>query len=123
MLENNRAQRLSLNGDWQIEIADQSGAITVPGVWEMQGYPPDAVTAIYTRSIQIPSEWAGARVFLRFEAVSYRAEVSVNGQIVGTHDGMWTPFEFDVTNVIHAGTANTITLTVTKPGGDGSPFT
>lgn len=122
MLENILSQRLPLDGLWHLEIGDQSGAITVPGVWETQGYPPDAVTALYTRSVELPSNWAGARVFLRFEAVSYRAEVSVNGQIVGTHDGMWTPFEFDVTNVIHAGTANTITLTVTKPGGDGSPF-
>ncbi len=122
MLENNRAQHLSLNGEWQIEIADQSGAITVPGVWETQGYPPDAVTAFYTRSVELPSDWAETRIFLRFEAVSYRAEVSVNGQIVGTHDGMWTPFEFDVTNVVHAGATNTITLTVTKPGGEGSPF-
>ncbi|MBE2269770.1 MAG: hypothetical protein IAE80_16155 [Anaerolinea sp.] len=122
MLENIHSQRLSLDGTWQIEIGDQSGAITVPGVWETQGYPHDAVTALYTRSVELPSDWVGARVFLRFEAVSYRVEVSVNGQIVGTHDGMWTPFEFDVTGVVHAGATNTITLTVTKPGGEGSPF-
>jgi beta-glucuronidase len=45
----------------------------------------------------------GKRAFLRFGAVDYRAEVYLNGQFVGRHEGGFTPFAFDVTTLLHDG--------------------
>jgi beta-glucuronidase len=45
----------------------------------------------------------GRRAFLRFGAVDYRAQVYLNGQPVGTHEGGFTPFAFDVTKLLRDG--------------------
>lgn len=123
MLENALAPRLSLAGLWSFELAEQQGQIAVPGVWEMQGYSTDAVgPAVYRRAVEIPAAWDGARVFLCCGAVSYFTEALVNGQPVGTHEGLWTPFDLDITEAVRCGALNEIELRVTKPGRDGDPY-
>lgn len=46
---------------------------------------------------------AGKRAFLRFGAVDYRSTVYLNGKLVGTHEGGFTPFAFDVTGLLRDG--------------------
>lgn len=43
------------------------------------------------------------RAILHFGAVDYRADVYVNGTYTGTHCGGYTPFEFDVTDLLTDG--------------------
>ena len=45
----------------------------------------------------------GKRAFLRFGAVDYRAEVYLNGKLLGEHEGGFTPFAFDVTQLLRDG--------------------
>jgi hypothetical protein len=52
---------------------------------------------------------------LRFAAVDYLADVYVNGQKVGRHEGGYLPFEFDITSLLHAG-ENQIAVRVADPG-------
>jgi hypothetical protein len=52
---------------------------------------------------------------LCFGAVDYLADVYVNGQKVGTHEGGYTPFEFDITSLLRAG-ENQIAVRVVDPG-------
>jgi beta-glucuronidase len=50
--------------------------------------------------------WAkqpGKKLFLRFLGVNYLAEVYVNGNITGAHEGGFTAFQFDVTDLVHDG--------------------
>lgn len=44
------------------------------------------------------------RVFLRFDAVNNRAEVYFNGKPIGSHEGGFTPFQFEITDHVQAGT-------------------
>lgn len=46
----------------------------------------------------------GKRVILRFSAVTYLSAVWLDGQMLGTHEGGFTPFAFDVTDLLTAGT-------------------
>lgn len=39
-------------------------------------------------------------LFIRFQGVMTKAEVYVNGNYIGEHLGGYTPFEFDITNVV-----------------------
>lgn len=112
-----RASILPLDGLWNFRLGDQQGCLHVPGTWEAQGYPPrlEAV-ATYEKTILVPDEWRGQRIQLQFDAVSYHIEAHVNQQPVGVHDGMWTPFAFDITDALQFGKQNTLTLTVIKPG-------
>ncbi|MPR33161.1 glycoside hydrolase family 2 protein [Salmonirosea aquatica] len=46
---------------------------------------------------------AGKRVILHFDAAFYLTKVWLNGQPVGTHEGGYTPFHFDVTDYLREG--------------------
>ena len=46
----------------------------------------------------------GKRVILRFSAVTYLATVWLDGQELGAHEGGFTPFAFDVTDLLTDGT-------------------
>jgi hypothetical protein len=108
---------LSLDGEWEFSLADQRGSIQVPGTWEAQGYAHRIDgPAHFRRQIHVPAEWAGMRVELQFDAVSYHVEAFVNHQPAGTHAGLWSPFAFDVTSQIRPGESNDIRLVVYKPG-------
>lgn len=125
MLENELAATISLNGEWQIELGDQRGVIQVPGAWEAQGYSGKAGVrepAIYRRTFDVPAAWGGAEIRLRFGAISYYAETFVNSVPVGMHEGLWTPFECDVTGAVRCGVANELEVRVIKPGYPGDRF-
>ncbi len=97
---------VSLNGTWQFSPADGVAArpIEVPGEWAMQGFEvPAGGFAAYTRQFEVPADWEGKAVKLRFDAVHAVSEVLVNGLAVGGHEGGFVPFELDVTKAVHPG--------------------
>lgn len=56
----------------------------------------------YTCSFRVPDTWEGGRILLHFGAVDQIAQVAVNGVELGTHEGGYLPFTFDVTEVLTA---------------------
>src|SRR5689334_4263656 len=100
------AKDISLDGVWSF-VPDQTASIkvgnfptgsvvrpiTVPGSWQaefadMRDY---AGVAWYWRSVNLEATPPGQVALLRFGAVDYFAEVYVNGQKVGTHEGGYLP--------------------------------
>lgn len=55
------------------------------------------------------------RTILRFLGVDYLAEVWLNGERIGLHEGAEDPFEFDVTSAIKPGTKNLLAVRVLNP--------
>ena len=118
--------RVDLNGLWRFNPAPKEtfwqesapsdtgwSDIEVPGEWVMQGFTVEKETAAgYFRTFEVPPNWSGHRVKLRCDAVYSLARVWINGQEAGRHEGGFTPFEFDVTDMIQAGQENTVALTV-----------
>lgn len=51
----------------------------------------------------------GKRLFIHFGAVNYIAEVYLNGEKLGSHEGGFTPFQFEITNKIRSGN-NTVVV-------------
>ncbi len=97
--------QLSLSGTWKFELKDQPGlsSILVPGEWEMQGFTVnEGETAIYTRDLNIPDDWKGNRIKLRFDGVSSQCSVFVNDKQVAFHEGSFVPFEADITQAINS---------------------
>jgi beta-glucuronidase len=83
---------------------EKSPTLVVPGDWNSQN---DELlfyegTIWYQRNFYVQPK-QGKRYILRFGAVNYEAYVSVNGKKAGTHIGGFTPFEFDVTNLLKSG--------------------
>ncbi len=66
----------------------------------------------YRRSFTIPAVWKGERVFLNFAGVASAMYVWVNGEKIGYSQGSRTPAEFDVTDAVRYGKANTLAVEV-----------
>jgi beta-glucuronidase len=67
-------------------------------------------TAWYFKKFAAPAVQAGFRAYLRFDAVFYKTQVWLNGKLAGSHEGGYTPFELDVTDLLQA--KNQLTLSV-----------
>jgi len=66
---------------------------------------------------------SGHRLFLHFGAVNYKSDVYLNGNLIGSHEGGFTPFQFEITKALKEGT-NTIVVKVNNNRvGDGIPGT
>ena len=131
-----RADWVNLNGGWEFEFDDAnkgldqdwaSGAtkfsrkITVPFCFESRrsgiGDTSFHPWVWYRRSVTVPENWKGRRVLLHFGAVDYRATVWVNGRLAGRHEGGNTPFQFDITPLLKAG-SNSLTVRAEDPPTD-----
>ncbi|MFM2356441.1 MAG: hypothetical protein RLZZ528_2177 [Pseudomonadota bacterium] len=87
---------LSLDGAWDFRHdSGITGTAAVPGPWQAQ-FPAlrhAMGRATYTRRFAAPAMAADRQAVLCFGAASDRAEVRLNGTLVGSHDGGWLPFE------------------------------
>jgi beta-glucuronidase len=92
---------------------DTSPSLNVPGDWNTQRrellYYEGSVW--YRRKFDFAGLGGDQRVFVRFGAVNYRADVYLNGQKLGTHIGGFTPFTFEVTQLLKKG-ANSLVVKV-----------
>lgn len=78
--------------------------LAVPGDWNTQS---DELffyegTIWYRKDFEFTKE-PGRKTFLYFGAANYKAIVYLNGEEIGTHEGGFTPFNFDVTEKIKNG--------------------
>ena len=83
---------------------DKSETMQIPGDWNTQDQRLFFYegTVWLKRSFEFHPE-AGRRTLLYFGAVNYDAHVYVNGQKAGHHQGGFTPFNYDVTDLLKDG--------------------
>ncbi|MDR3723107.1 MAG: glycoside hydrolase family 2 TIM barrel-domain containing protein [Terracidiphilus sp.] len=78
--------------------------VSVPHSWPVnEQYRRYIGVATYEHDFDAPDLKAHEVVRLHFDAVYEHASVWLNGRHLGTHDGGYTPFEFDVTDVLKQG--------------------
>jgi beta-glucuronidase len=80
---------------------DSSGSLKVPGDWNTQR---DQLffyegTVWYKKSFNYQRK-QNTRLFVYFGAANYQADVYLNGEKVGQHEGGFTPFNFEITNLV-----------------------
>ncbi len=120
-----REQWANLNGFWKYAITDTEaepaeydGHILVPFAVEsaLSGVGrsvSENQVLWYERTFEVPSCWKGQRIMLNFGAVDWKAEVYVDGQKAGEHTGGYTPFSFDITDLLAKGRRHELKLKVT----------
>jgi len=70
-------------------------------------------SVVYSRVFRVPSSTAPGSVWhLAFGSVNHAAKVSVNGTLVGYHQGPMMPFEVDITSALASAGGGSILLTV-----------
>ncbi len=81
---------------------DKMDNIDVPGDWNSQ--KPELLyyegTVWYKKSFDYSISKESNRVFVYFEASNYKTEVYFNGKKLGTHIGGFTPFNFEITDLV-----------------------
>jgi len=119
-----RAERtlINFNDDWTFRfshnVAQKVGVrVNLPHTWNAQ----DALSGKidykrgignYEKSIFVPNEWKGKRIFIRFEGANTVTNVLMNGKHVGEHRGGYTAFVFELTNCLNYGENNNLWVRV-----------
>ena len=84
----------------------------IPQNWFLAGLDYHGVVWFrYRFDHQLPSRTYAT---LRFDGVDYFAEVYLNGEALGRHEGYFEPFQFDVTQVLRSG-KNMLAVRVDSP--------
>ena len=128
-----RATWKNLNGIWDYAILKSNqpkpksfvGKILVPFSFEsaLSGVgksitPEDKMW--YRKKFSIPSEWKGKKILINFEAVDHDTNIWINGIFVGSHQGGFNRFSFDITPFLNGSENQTVVVSV-KDGTNLSP--
>lgn len=124
----------NLNGLWRYTILPDAADAQIPESFDGDILVPFAVESAlsgvgravgkdsvlwYYREIEIPSSLRKGKVLLHFGAVDWAAQVYVNGTKVGTHEGGYDPFSFDISSALNKGTKQKIAVRVWDPTDEG----
>lgn len=72
----------------------------------------------YRCQFGVPETWQGKTIRLVFDGVDYSCDVWLNGTHLGRHEGMFSPFEFDVSSTVQYrsdGRANALVVRLDPP--------
>jgi len=123
-------QRIYLNASWRFRVDpgdegkdegwydvafDDSNwtEVMVPHTWgTMPDYADYEGVAWYRRPFTVPAELQGAHLRLQFDAVFYLCQVWLNGHYLGQHEGGYTPFVFDIADMVRYGDENRVAVRV-----------
>jgi hypothetical protein len=121
--------RVELEHGWEF-LPDPSARLRYADLAGTSGWRPARVGLSWNAQFEDLRDYMGAawyrihtevplfrdtrHALLKFGAVDYFCEVFVNGVSLGTHEGGYTPFSFDITRALHAGD-NEIAIYVVDP--------
>jgi len=102
-------------GWFKTDFSDESWLLVdVPNNWDY--YRPElfGYTGIgwFRRWFNLCKEWSGKRLVLKFEGVNYSAKVWINGVPIGSHEGGFISFEFDISDKVRFDETNLIAIKV-----------
>ena len=95
--DRNSWKKMKIPNNWYLtEVGDYDGAI-----W-------------FSRNFDLPPEMKGRKISLQFMAVDYIGQVWLNGEYLGSHEGYFSPFEFEVSDTVRE-KANCLVVRVDSP--------
>ncbi len=127
-----RENWINLNGKWDYAIvsksdpmpADPEGKILVPFAVESalsgvnKGVGKDK-ELWYKRTFEVSPAMRRGNLLLHFGAVDWEAEVFLNGESMGTHQGGYDPFYFEINSFLAKGKTQELSVRVWDPTDDG----
>jgi beta-galactosidase/beta-glucuronidase len=126
-------ETLSLDGDWEVIFDDNNRGVSnkwytndnfnihpskqtveVPSALEslIQNYEG---VAFYRKQFKVPINWKNQVVEVHFEAANYKTEVWLNDEVVGFHEGGYTPFRFRIDKLLKVGKNNSLVVRIVTP--------
>ena len=119
----------NLNGSWDFKFDREKGGeaegwhraalagaqkIVVPFSWAapLSQVTDSADVGWYSREVQVPAAWNGQRTFLVIGAADWHTTAWLDGERLGTHQGGYTPFEFELTPHVRPGQKQRLVIRV-----------
>ncbi len=124
-----RPQWLNLNGPWAFRFDPENQGehlgwhtqatghdkqIMVPFPWgaPLSEVNNEAEIGWYRRQLQVPTSWRGKRIFLVIGASDWKTDTWLDGMPLGSHQGGYTPFEFELTDLVEFGKSQRLDIKV-----------
>lgn len=86
--------------DWRLEPSEQWSEVSLPHY----GGPIGRARAWYRMRVNLTrEEMTTGSLWACFAGVDYKAAVFFNGELAGTHEGFFSPFEFNITKAAREG--------------------
>ena len=104
-VSDNKWRNVNLPHDWSVE-----GQLS-PSLASCTGFLPGGI-GWYRKSLAVPADKKGEKVYLYFEGVYNRSEVYINGQLLGKRPNGYISFAYDATPYINYGGDNVIAVRV-----------
>lgn len=102
----------SLNGTWRLD--GKPITVPYPPQSQLSGYEGEVGQHLtYEKEFTVPDTFVQSRVLLHFGAVDQVAQVWLNGTLLGSHEGGYLPFTFDITDHVYRDRENRLRLEVT----------
>lgn len=140
----------SLNGEWQIIVDQFNRGLEVSKIWKDEKPEGKNEFIEYAfdggPTLNVPGDWNsqipnleyyegiiwykktfefkendGLRKFIYFGAVNYHADVYINNEYVGHHEGGFTPFVFEISDNLREGKNSVIVRVDNKRSSDAIP--
>lgn len=74
-----------------------------------QGFKPrEAVW--YRKTFEVPADWDGSRIFLRFDGVACRSSICLNNICIAKSESTYTPISVEITDLLHYGQPNLLSV-------------
>ena len=100
-----------LNGTWKCN--DSEILVPFPPQAPLSGYGKKVDDKlVYEKIFFVPSDFTKERILLHFGAVDQIATVWLNGEKIGSHEGGYLPFSFDITKVVKREGSNELKVEV-----------
>ena len=110
---------------WGDAYPENAVSVSVPGTVEeylttSKRPSPDDFKGVswWFTTVSVPGNLKGRRAMLHFESVRMRAEVYLDGRLVGYDIIGESPFDVDITDALVPGKTHTLAVRVTNPGGN-----
>ena len=91
-----------------------SATVNLPHTWNSTDFMSDGGYrrgyGSYSKDIEIPAEYKGKRIFLRFEGAGSVANVFINSSHLGEHRGGYTAFTYEITDRVNYGKSNSVSV-------------
>lgn len=119
-----RDSYLNLNGEWEYAITKTNNVQQYDGTILVPFSPESQLSGVnrilqpdeflhYRRYFSLPTHFEDDRVILHFGAIDQECDVVLNGIRIGTHQGGYLPFSFDVSKAIYSEMVNCLEIRVT----------
>ena len=134
-----RPQWINLNGTWEFKFDSNDIGISnkwfnsktnfekkinVPFPWgsKLSNLNDEADIGWYKKNITVPENWKSKKTYLTIGASDWETSIWLDGQFIGSHQGGYVPFSFDLTPFLKYGKTQNLVIRVDDDAGDPRKF-